>query len=290
MTYWFFKVIGWILPRLPNLLQRYAAIILGELTWLGLSDRRKKKMVEDIRETLALNEDEAVKIGRKSVTRLGGLLTDMAQYPWLTKDNIGRMVRFHGLEHLRDALAKGKGVVMASGHCGNWELLGVALTLAGFPMVAVIRPQKNNGLNRFINEYRSMIPGGTVLTKDDLRQVVKTLGQNKIPLIFIDIDANIHGTWVRFFGRWASTPPGAAVLARLSQAPVVPAFITRAADGLHDIIIHEPVWVDRDSDRDVQTQAVMQQLSGQLEHHIRNHPHEWLWLQERWRTKKPQGE
>jgi KDO2-lipid IV(A) lauroyltransferase len=270
----------------PNNIQSLIAKLVGLAIWLAVSKRRKNMMIKNIRKILHVTESEAYKIGKESITRFGGMLADLLQYPRLSKKNIKKMVDFQGLENLENALAYSKGVVMVTGHCGNWELLGAALAYQGFPMVAVTKRQKNHNFDRFINVFRHIPPGGTVLYKDNLRDVIRALGKNKIPLIFIDVDGHDTGVFVEFFNQWTSTPPGAAVLAKMCGSPIVPAFISQVPNGKHHITLEAPVWVDNSIDKKTAIYDTIQCLSSILEKHICRSPNEWFWLQDRWRTKK----
>ncbi|SFM28229.1 lysophospholipid acyltransferase family protein [Pelosinus propionicus] len=270
----------------PNNIQSLIAKLVGLAVWAVVSRRRKNIMLKNIREIFHTTESEAYLIGKASITRFGGMLADLLQYPRLSKENIAEMVSFQGLEHLKGALDCGKGAVMVTGHCGNWELLGAALSYQGFPMVGVTRRQRNLSFNRFINVFRKMLPGATVLDKGNLRDVFRALNENKIPLIFIDVDGRETGVFVKFFDRWTSTPPGAAVLARMRGCPIIPAFISKASNGKHNIILQTPIWVDNSVNKETAIYDTMQHLSSILEQHIRRLPHEWFWLQDRWRTEK----
>lgn len=279
-------VISRIFLLFPRMIQLLIAKLAGLAVWAGVSVHRKKMMVKNIRGTLHTTESEAHQIAKASVTRFGGILADLLQYPRLSKENIPAIVSFQGLEHLQQALGYGKGVVLVSGHCGNWELLGAALAFQGFPIVAVTRRQRNPGFDSFINVFRQIPPSGTVLYKDNLRGVIRALGENKIPLIFIDVDGQDSGMFVKFFGRWTATPPGAAMLARKCGSPIVPVFITQGPGGKHQLTLQAPIWVDRSADKDTVIYDTLQHLSSLLEHHVRRFPHEWFWLQDRWRTKR----
>ncbi len=286
MTYWIGKQFGRIVSYLPAVIQKKIAELLGWLAWVGLSKIRKKTAVDNICAALNVDGEEAQKIAKASITRFGRMIITLFQYPKFTPEVVRKLVRFHGLEYLDQALAYNKGVVLVSGHCGNWELLGSSLQFLGYPMVGVVRPQRNHGFNKLIQEYRGLT-GAVVLNKTDVRSIVKQLKSNRIPFILIDQNVREAGVFVQFFGRWASTPPGAAVLARLAGSPIVTAFITEAADGTHDVTFSSPLFVSTEGDKDEIVYNIMQQLTWQLEEHVRRHPDEWFWIQDRWRTKKP---
>jgi len=248
MTYWIGRQFGRKFITLPLGVQRWLAECLGWVAWFALSKKRKKNAVSNICAALGVSVMEAQQISKASITRFGRMLATLFHYPTFSSEVVRQHVRFHGLGHLDQALSYNKGVVLASGHCGNWELLGASLQLIGYPMVAVIRPQRNRGFDKLIHEYRSML-GAIILQKTNVRGIVRQLKENRIPFILIDQDAHEAGIMVKFFGRWASTPTGAAVLARVAGSPIVTAFITEAPDGIHDLFLSPPMFVSQDGER-----------------------------------------
>lgn len=286
MTYQLVKWLGWIFLRLSHSAQIYFAHFMGAAFWIVLSKKRKNIATKNISETLNLSEQAAREIAQKSVSRFGKMFTDMLRYPQLSPNTINQILRIHGAKNIDDALALGNGVVMVTGHYGNWELLGTGLAFYGYPMVAVSRKQQqNSGFERFLSEYRTMA-GGKILYTTGVRDIVRVLGENQIPLILFDHDVQQNGVWVDFLGRKTSTPPGAAVLARIKNSPIIPAFITEDPDGTYDLYIYPPLRVDRNQDKRTCIQETMQSLSKILEKQIRQYPHEWFWIHDRWRPLK----
>ena len=208
--------------------------------------------------------------------------------PRLTPGNIGNYVKLTGQEHLEDALKLGRGAVLATAHSGNWEVLGAALAMLGFPLVAVVQRQTSHAMDKFINEYRTKA-GMHVTYKTGVREMVKLLCGGKIIGLLMDQDNRRHGVFVEFFSRPASTPQGAAALGRLNHAPIVPAFITTNPDGTHTAIIHPPVMAEKTADRDHDILVTTQKLTQIIENHIRQYPQEWFWLHNRWKTPPPAG-
>ena len=133
MTYWIGKQFGRIFINLPLGVQRWLAEFLGWAAWLALSKKRKKNAVYNICDALGVSMVEAQQIAKASVTRFGRMLATLFHYPIFSPEVVRKRDRFHGLEYLDQALSYNKGVVLASGHCGNWELLGSSLQLIGYP-------------------------------------------------------------------------------------------------------------------------------------------------------------
>jgi KDO2-lipid IV(A) lauroyltransferase len=282
MLYKFVKIMSSIISMLPQTVRRIIGNTLGELCWLMVPRKRKAMAIENIMRSLSLDRVEASKIAKKSTTRFGKMFMEVLYMPKLNKDNIRKYVQIENPEYLTEALAHGKGAVLATAHSGNWELLGAALAMYGFPLVAVVQKQTNVDMDKFINENRTNA-GMHVAYKTGVRDMIRLLGEGKIIGLLMDQDAHSDGVLVEFFGRLASTPQGAAALARMKEAPIVPAFITENSDGTHTGILHPPVWIQKTNSREEDILATTEQLTNIIEQHIRKVPHEWFWLHNRWK-------
>ena len=236
--------------------------------------------------SLSVDRSQATHIAKRSTTRFGNMFLQVLCLPQINKDNIKNYVQLEGQDYLTEALSYGKGAVLATSHSGNWEIMGTALALHGFPLVCVAQKQTNVQMDRFINEYRTM-SGMQIIYKTGVRDMIKLLGEGKVIGILMDQDANRDGVMVNFFGRLASTAKGAAALGRLKDAPIVPVFITEHSDGSHTGILHPPVWVEKTNDREHDILVTTQQLTTIIEQHIRKYPQEWFWLHNRWKYKPP---
>ena len=216
---------------------------------------------------------------------LARLIASVAHFPGITKANVGEWIHYEGFEHFEDALRRGKGVLFATGHLGNWELSAFAHALLTAPMSIVVRPLDNPLLDEIATRYRSM-SGNTILgRKDFLRPVVEALRRNEAVGILIDQNVTAdRGVFVDFFGRKACVDAGFARLAARTGAAVIPGFaFWREGEQRHVLKFYEPVPMRGDALAD--TQAV----HSVLERAIREAPEQWLWIHRRWKTR-PEGE
>lgn len=282
MLYHSVKLCSRLICVLPANCRRGIGNLLGEICWPLVPEKRRRMAVNNISRSLAVDERAAEQIARQSATRFGRMLMEVLCLPKLNPGNIGQSVRLEGKDYLTEALSHNRGVVLATAHSGNWEILGASLAMNGFPLIAVAQKQTNAAMDRFINEYRTLA-GMHVTYKSGVREMVRMLGQGKIIGLLMDQDAGHDGVFVNFFGHRASTPPGAAALARMKEAPIVPAFITEHPDGTHTVIIHPPVWMQKTADREQDIATATQQLTTIIENHIRRFPQEWFWLHNRWK-------
>ncbi len=288
MLYYLVKIMSALVGALPYVIRRNLGLCIGKLCWPLVPARRRNMAIDNISRALGVARKQAAAIAKASAIRFGPMFMEVLHMPRLNKDNINNYVTLTGSEHLEAALKMGRGAVLATAHSGNWELLGAALAMHGFPLVAVVQRQTNAAMNTFINEYRTKA-GMHVTYKQGVREMVKLLGTGKIIGLLMDQDNHKDGVFVEFFGRMASTPQGAAALARLNNAPIVPAFITENPDGTHTAILHPPVMVDRSDDRAEDIWRTTRDLTQIIEQHIRQHPNEWFWLHNRWKTAPPES-
>lgn len=288
MAYWMMKALSRIVCNCPSGVRRRLGNCIGWITWLLVPDRRKKMAVENILLSLQCGEAEAARIAKCSWTRFGRMIMEVMAFPKI-KQNIAAYVTLEGKENLEKALSFGKGVVLATSHSGNWELLGAALALYGYPIVGVAQKQTNAEMDKLINEYRALT-GMHITYKNGVREMIRLLGQGNIIGMLMDQDAGRDGLILDFFNRKASCPQGPAFLARLKDAPVVPVFITENADGTHRVLIKELLWTEQAGDKNEAIEQMTKKLTNLIEEHICRYPEQWFWLHDRWKyTRQNEG-
>ena len=145
------------------------------------------------------------------------MIVEVMRFPLLKPDNIDKLVTVDGLEYLEKAYKEGKGVIMATGHFGNWELLGATVALHGYPMLSITRKQNNSQMDRFINEYREMVGQKVAYNrgKSGLLAISRMLKEKHLLGVLFDQDTNDDGVEIELFGKKCITPYGPAALSRL---------------------------------------------------------------------------
>lgn len=212
---------------------------------------------------------------------IGRTLVAFAKFPGIHRANVGQWIRYEGREHLERAHARGKGVLFATAHLGNWELSAFAHALLSRPMHVLVRPLDNPLLEAFV-ERRRALSGNTILAKKDfLRPVLKALARNEAVGILVDHNALASdGLFVDFFGIPACTSPAFARLAAHSGAAVVPGFAVWSAEEKQYVLrFHPQLALTGDVERDTAT------IQHAVEDAVRAHPDQWLWIHRRWKTR-----
>ena len=135
----------------------------------------------------------------------------------------------HDEHFIDEALASGRGTLIFTAHCGNWEWLAATVTLLGHPLTVLQRERDEPDLNRFIMRMRSRFGMRTIGRKTETSALEMFRALRKGELLAFLIDQNIRAESVKvpFFGRPALTPVGPARLAVRAGAPVMICFIER---------------------------------------------------------------
>lgn len=181
------------------------------------------------------------------------------------------------------AHARGRGVVMLGGHCGNWELMGayVAARLGEFHAIA--RGMANPLVEGYVKRMRERLGMHILHDREAVRAVPRLLRAGAaIGFLSDQATVGLASTYVPFFGRPAKTPRGGAVFALRLGAPVVVAHAVRTPGGRYRALVEElPAPDSGDRERDIDD--VMLRFTHVLERVVREYPGQYFWQHRRWK-------
>lgn len=174
-----------------------------------------------------------------------------------------------------DAL-RGKPAIIFMGHVGNWELTACWIAQRGHKITAIVREPDDSEESGLLTEIRETL-GVKSMPKDvPMKRAVSLLKRGEFLGILPDQHGGGEGIPSIFFGLETSTPPGAAVFAYLTGAPLVPIFSHRVAPCRHKIRIGSPIKWQRGSSRDDTILDVTRKINEAVEQMIREAPGQWL--------------
>lgn len=248
---------------------------------------RRKVVVRQIAAAFpGLDERQVAALARRSYAHIGRAMVEMALLGRLGKEGILDLVtEVSGWDAIEEAHAQGRGIVIVSGHFGNWELAGAYLPARGIPHDVIVRPQANPLFNDFIDRTRAQLGMAVVTDAAAVRHTPRALRQNRAVGFVSDQGLlGLASTFVPFFGRPARTPRGAAVFGLRFNAPIV--FITamRRPDGRYHFGA-ERVEIEPTGDRDADSDAIVRRYTAILEEWIRRAPEQYFWQHRRWRRQ-----
>jgi KDO2-lipid IV(A) lauroyltransferase len=191
--------------------------------------------------------------------------------------------RVEGLEHLREALAAGQGVLLFTGHFTQTELAVRLLSDAlAKPLRGVVRRNNSACLETEFERARQRVFGPT-LAKKDVRGLLRALQHGQIIAYSADQDFSYGHAFVPFFGVAAATLTGTAELARRGGARVLPFWFHRDSTGIYHLRV-EAEWPQWRNATPEQSAAIYMR---ELEAVVRERPEQYLWVHRRFKTRPP---
>jgi KDO2-lipid IV(A) lauroyltransferase len=189
---------------------------------------------------------------------------------------------------LQAALEMGRGVILVTGHYGNWEIAAAAVAARGVPIAAIVRRQGNRLVDARLDGLRRHLGVETIYQSDAPSRVPRVLRKGGVVGIVGDQDARRAGLFVPFFGRPASTHRGPALFALKLRAPVF-ACVARRLPGAvgRYVVAGEQIDPPRTGELEADVRALTAALAARLEAEIREAPEQYFWFHRRWKSKPP---
>ena len=218
----------------------------------------------------------------------GIAILEILQMSCSTCEEMLKNVHVEGAEIVIEALAKQKGVIVASAHLGNWEMaLQYCPCYLQRSLTGVAKRMRNKVLDRLVHKLRTRFGNRIIYKKGALPEMTQTLRQGQILGLLMDVSRRFDGVEVQFFGRRATATPAAAMLALRCKSPVVPIFCHRNPGGKLVIKAEHPLEIKRTGDLRSDLQTNTQLITDSVERAIREHPEQWNWILKRWKEYYP---
>ncbi|MEO5902732.1 MAG: lysophospholipid acyltransferase family protein [Gemmatimonadaceae bacterium] len=237
------------------------------------------------------NEAWISAITRKAYEHLGREATAMMRLSKLDRKDVVERTTLTGWDEMEGALTEGRGLLLVTGHYGNWEVAAAAVAARGVPIAAIVRRQGNRLVDERVQELRRKLGVETIYQSQAPSRVQRLLRANGVVGIVGDQDARRSGIFVPFFGRAASTHRGPALFALRLNAPVFSCIARRlpGADVRYEIA-GERVTVARTGDLETDVTALTADLAERLERQVRVAPEQYFWFHKRWKSSPPTTE
>ncbi len=278
LTYILFRIATFPLQYLPYKILHLLGKVLG-LAVYALYPKYRKRALSNLAlaTDLNLSPDQIVATAKKS---LQNLAITALEYPRLSiEKNIHRLATCQNPEPSASMIQSGQGVIYFCGHQTNWEILFLEGTKR-MPGVAIGRPIKNDYLYRWIMALREKFGGKIIRPTNAYKEAFRALKQGKFVGIVGDQGMPDSGFSCPFLGREAWTSPLPALLSSRTGCPVIVA-TTRREFGRYTIHYSDPILPTEDP------YVQMRQILAVFENAIKERPHEWLWIHNRWKQQPP---
>lgn len=256
---------------------------LGRLS-ARLLRKRNRLAMRNLQETFPdRSEAELRQILRACWSHFGRELLLFLQIQSLDLNEIAERCPFVNQEVMDQARAKGKGILLLSGHFGGWEIGSLAIMSLVDRVTAVARPMDNKFLERDLATAREQTGVQIVDRRKAARSLMKALTGNRVVILLPDQAVQPReGILVPFLGRNAWTTAAPAKLAARSGATIVFAFCMPAGTR-HIIEFVEAIAVSELSEAEREPAALTARINEVLSRRIRERPDLYWWMHNRWK-------
>ena len=291
------RIKNWLIFQLVRSLIKFVRILprrvaiksferLGALAFL-LIRKEREKTLRHLQFAFGAQQSEAevFNLAKATFRALGRNAAEAMRLPQLRREGLDKLVRFVGREHLDKALASGRGVLCITGHLGCWELMAMFIA-SHYPLAVIGAAIYDPRLDEILVREREQAGYRTLSrTAGGTRQILRWLREGGVVGILIDQDTRVDGEFVDFFGQPAYTPTGPVVLAERTGVPIVPMAMHMNEDCTHTVEVRPAIELQKTGDPRADRIANVEKCSKAVEAFIREHPTQWVWMHERWKTK-----
>ncbi len=260
------RLLYWLRPRL-----RRTALFNLRLAFPDLTDAERQRVLKGL------------------VRQIGWMAGEFSQFPKFTRKRIEEIVVLDGNENFKAARARGKGVLVLTGHMSAWELAPFAQALYGSPLHFLVRPIQNARVDALVTRYRTLSGNQPIEKNQSARAMLKILRDGGTVGVLTDQNTSIEeGVFVDFFGVPACTSSGVARMALRTDCAVVPGYVFwDEALGKYRLRFEPALELVRTDDLEGDVRENTARFTKLIEAYARRHPDQWLWVHKRWKTRPP---
>jgi|SRR5579872_2732531 len=284
---WLYVVIrvGAFASRIIPLSLRYRiSTVISDLLWITWTSKRRT-CIENMSIVLGGQpSDQAVRrVARRAFHQFGKGIVDFLGFTNIDpEDPVVKDMPIEGWELVEEGLARGNGVIVATAHFGSTDMGGIAVANRSDNFYAVADVFYPEYVNRLITQTREQ-RGYKLIPATSARGIIRALKENALVVVLFDKPMPLDGgVPVTFFGRHTALPAGVAVVAKHSNATVLPGYIFRNPDNTFRGHVYPSVTEGLTGQKDNDAQMVMQRLADSLERVIKEAPDQWYMFRPMW--------
>jgi len=288
--FYLFKSVAWVISKLPF----RCLYILSDFLYVLLYyvfRYRKAVVSTNLKNSFPeKNEEEIKKIAKQYYRNLADLVVEVIKMRSITSDQLLKRISFENIEILRDLSKQNKSVIVAIGHCGNWEWTGLTMGLISEQKgYAIVKPLSDKRFDKYMTLLRSRLMADSIIL---FKETFRTLIRNKDRITFNVFAADQTPTkseinyWGQFFNQETGFFLGVEKIAVSLDMGVVFADIQRVGRGKYNAVFS----LISDDPKNSGEHEIIKKYISLLEQSITRAPDNWLWSHKRWKHKRENTE
>jgi lauroyl/myristoyl acyltransferase len=277
VTYAIYRMLAAVFGPMPRPVGYAVARSAGWLLY-ALSPRMRSTLQGNMRHVVGPDVDEAQvrALARQACVNIAKGHYDLFHLSRLGSEEVMALTRVEGMDHIFRALDRGHGVIVATAHLGNVDVVGQVPAAYGMPLTAPIWHGTDERVYQYALKLRQS--HGTRLIPSDgpMMELYRTLKRGGMIGLPSDRSFATSSRLVEFFGTPTHLPDGAVRLALRTGAALIPAYTQRLPDDTFLVRVEPPLELSHTGDREADVRAGMEQLVSSMERSIAEHPEQWL--------------
>ena len=259
---------------------------LGRLGYRLLAGRRRLALANLRLALPELGPEEHQRITRACFEHFGATFCEIATADRFSPEDLVARFDITGWEHVDEAMARGRGAFLMTGHFGAWELMIYPLGKRLGEFHAVARPPNNPLVERDLRRIRQRFGVDLVDKKGAGHRMLNILRRRAAVGIVIDQRIRQGGILVPFFGQPSLTSPVVAYLSLLRQVPVVPGFCYPVGADRFEVRFDPPIEPEGKLPGPDNEAELTRRYLQAVEDEVRRRPELWLWMHRRWQLER----
>lgn len=284
LEYSLFLILAGIVRLIGLNLSRRLSVIIA-IIFFYIIPIRKQVTLKNLRMAFPdYSNTQIKKIAFGSYKSFSITLVEILFIPFMTREQIENAIYCENYELVKDYYNRNNGLIVLSGHFGNWEYIALSVSAKiNIPFYVVVKSQRNPYVDAYLNRGRTRWINKVVLLGVSIRKIYTELKAKNIVAMVADQRGPADGMRVNFFGRQSSIYPGPSQLAIKTKTPILYGLTIRQPDYSYTTQISEINMENLPSDEEKQIQELSQRHMAFLESVIRKHPEQWLWMHNIWK-------
>ncbi|WP_300456960.1 lysophospholipid acyltransferase family protein [Desulfobacula sp.] len=274
------------LAMLPRQVLTFFSDLFG-LIWYTVDQRHRNVVFKNIQFAYPekFTQVQIQRFAKTVFKNTAGILFEVLWSYRKTQEELFEYIVVNGAEYLDVAQKKNRGVILLTGHLGNFELFVAALAKAGVKPYGIYRKLDSKPLERLLLEERQRFGTQMIPLRGASKKIDGILRNGGVVGTLLDQNVDWYkGVFVDYFGRPACTNNGLAKLVLRSKAAVVPMFIVKQEEQyIMEFLPEVPLQVTGDPIKDIETNT--QNYVSAIESMVRRFPEQYFWVHNRWKTK-----
>jgi len=283
MIFYLLYLMGYFIANNVSVRTGYRIACFIADTHFLISTRDRRAIINNLKTVFCDKTDrENTAIARQVFRNFAKYLVDFFRFSRIDQRFIRDRVKIVGIENMKSALAKGKGVILLSAHIGNWELGGIMVAKIGFPVSAVVMSHQNKKVNDFFTRQRAVGPLKPIFIGPSLRKCFTVLKKKEALALLGDRDFSTSGMKVKFFNKEPYLPHGPASISQATGSAIVPCFMIRMPDDSFTLSFGKPLYPQSKKRDPDSIRNVIESYIASIEEYIKKYPSQWYMFREVW--------